>query len=520
MKILKIETISMNSSRRFSRDFTVIALLGILAAFLRLLFIGKQSLWTDEAFSVWVAGHPLQTILQILKVDAHPPLFYSLLHGWMSFGRSEAFLRFPSALFGVLNCMLVYLLGKSLFNARLGLIASLFWACSFAALNQETQVRMYAFATTLSLAASLVFWFAWKRQSPASWLFYGVLGAICLYIHYFTFFILSAHVVFLLLRRQWKPALFCLVFFGVTFSFCLPLFLTQMRAGGGSLIPLTPPIEYAMNLAWLLLAYRFFDLPIYYILGTLLASALVFLAVWQSRKEKQDEIFFLMLLFLIPYAVPFLLSSTLSLHLLAFRYLILLAPYYYLLVFIGLSKLPRVVHLPLTGALLLVNLIVWFFLLTSPSFERQNWKAAAAILRRNVRANDAVLVEEAPAIFPLCYYLPDLVRVDWREKTYLVIPQNPQIPWLIAEGERNLSQVAELSNRSKRQWLIWFEGYYPDPRGVVKNLLLKNDGSPTLYRLRSFDIDNEIYIYLFSPRSSESHTKKELSYRRGKFWHG
>src|SRR3712207_7046652 len=50
--------------------------------------------WIDEGLSVGIADRPLTDIPGPLRLDGSPPLFYMLLHVWMSvFGMSEPAIR-------------------------------------------------------------------------------------------------------------------------------------------------------------------------------------------------------------------------------------------------------------------------------------------------------------------------------------------------------------------------------------------------------------------------------------------
>ncbi len=108
------------------RRFDMVAVLFVVAmgAGLRLYRIGAQPLWVDEASSLRFAR---QTLAQLwswssLVDPGNPPLYYSLLHGWLVFGDSETALRLLSALFGVLTIPLVYALGRTIRDHRLGIV--------------------------------------------------------------------------------------------------------------------------------------------------------------------------------------------------------------------------------------------------------------------------------------------------------------------------------------------------------------------------------------------------------------
>ena len=46
--------------------------------------------WIDEGLSVGIASHPLTDIPSVLRLDGSPPLYYLMLHVWISiFGNGE-----------------------------------------------------------------------------------------------------------------------------------------------------------------------------------------------------------------------------------------------------------------------------------------------------------------------------------------------------------------------------------------------------------------------------------------------
>ncbi len=75
---------------------TGIVVLGLL---LRVYRIGAQGLWLDEAFSVWMGRNSLPALFTwLIRIDQHPPLYYTLLHYWLWLGDSAATVRMLSAL--------------------------------------------------------------------------------------------------------------------------------------------------------------------------------------------------------------------------------------------------------------------------------------------------------------------------------------------------------------------------------------------------------------------------------------
>ena len=125
----------------------------MLGGLLRVNQIGAKGLWLDEAFSVWMGWNSLPDLIAwLLRVDQHPPLYYTLLHLWMTFGDSAAHVRTLSALFGTLTIPVIYLLGRRLSGRGAGLIAALILALSPFHVRFAQETRMY---TLLTLNVSL-----------------------------------------------------------------------------------------------------------------------------------------------------------------------------------------------------------------------------------------------------------------------------------------------------------------------------------------------------------------------------
>ena len=127
----------------------------ILGWFLRTYQLGSKGLWLDEAFSVWLGEQTIPRLLEwILKVDQHPPLYYSLLNIWIHLtgNSSPDNVRLLSAIFGTLTIPVIYLIGKRLSGDTMGLAAALILALSPFHVRFAQETRMY---TLLTLNASL-----------------------------------------------------------------------------------------------------------------------------------------------------------------------------------------------------------------------------------------------------------------------------------------------------------------------------------------------------------------------------
>lgn len=115
-----------------------------------------QVMWFDEAYTALLAEMPVGAMLGETLNDVHPPLFYLIEIGsrWL-FGRSEAAIRFPSFVLGVLSVYLIYRLALRLFDRRVALVSAGVAALQPFLIYYSVEARMYALLLAAVLAASL-----------------------------------------------------------------------------------------------------------------------------------------------------------------------------------------------------------------------------------------------------------------------------------------------------------------------------------------------------------------------------
>ncbi len=134
----------------------IVGALTLLAAFLRFFLIGDKSVWLDEAFSIWLARQPLWEMWGwLLRIDQHPPLYYTLLHGWIGlFGDLQGPVRGLSALCSTLAVPVFYAGVRRLCDQPTALIAAFVLAISPFHVRFAQETRMYGLLT-LAVAAAL-----------------------------------------------------------------------------------------------------------------------------------------------------------------------------------------------------------------------------------------------------------------------------------------------------------------------------------------------------------------------------
>ncbi len=142
----------------------------ILAALLRLLHLGRESLWWDEALTVAIVRLDWEAFWKVLShSEANMGLYFCLLRLWVNLGESEFVLRSLSALTGVLGVGLVYVLGKRLFDTKVGLIGAALLATNSFHIQYSQEARAYSLMVLLTALSSLFFLRAIEHSSRNEW---------------------------------------------------------------------------------------------------------------------------------------------------------------------------------------------------------------------------------------------------------------------------------------------------------------------------------------------------------------
>ncbi len=158
-------------------------------------FVTRSSLWLDEALSVNIASAPLGQLVEHLKHDGHPPLYYAILHGWMGvFGSGDISVRGLSGLFGLLTLPLVWIIGRRKGGPTLGWVAVAVVAVSPFAVRYSDEARMYSLVMLLVVIGWLLIDDVIYRGKATIPRFLGIalVGGVLLYTHYWSLWLLGA----------------------------------------------------------------------------------------------------------------------------------------------------------------------------------------------------------------------------------------------------------------------------------------------------------------------------------------
>ncbi len=127
----------------------LVIIITVMGGWLRVFLLDKNGMWLDETFSVWIASHGVVDMLQwIVRIDQHPPLYYLLLHYWISLnGDTPYHVRLFSVLFGAGTIPIIYLIGKRMSGVVMGLAAAVLLTLSLFNIYFAQETRMYTLLT-------------------------------------------------------------------------------------------------------------------------------------------------------------------------------------------------------------------------------------------------------------------------------------------------------------------------------------------------------------------------------------
>jgi uncharacterized membrane protein len=120
----------------------------VIAAALRFISLGTLSVWHDEWTTILLGLErtPVGMVRLLEHIDAtRAPFHPLLLQGWLRmFGGSEAAARSLSAVCSLGAVTLVYVIGRQLFDASVGLIGAWMTALNPLDVYHGREIRMYA----------------------------------------------------------------------------------------------------------------------------------------------------------------------------------------------------------------------------------------------------------------------------------------------------------------------------------------------------------------------------------------
>jgi mannosyltransferase len=425
----------------------------LIGALLRFHAIGQKNVWVDEGVSIALARLDWYNFLRILwRHEANMTLYYLLLRAWLPFGSSEAYIRTLSALFGLATIPAVFVLGRRMFDARVGFIASFLLAVNAYAVRYSQEARSYALYPFLCVLSAIYFLKLLEEPIPRNRIAYVLTSVLAVYAHFFAGLLVMAQwLSFRLLQlegeqvpRGLKPTrndnekergmvlslenedsdsstpqhadqraisqdhirteLKCAWRqFAIAVA---PLAVFIVGTGVGVLRWVPRPSFSDLRTCIMFLTGNGGTVLLFLFLAAMVSGAVfAFQAGWHHPFPKETwRYFFLLLWFIFPIFFVFLLSQVKALFVI--RYFVFTIPAIVLLASAGLAQIrPRVLlgaTLAIFG-LLSLNGVASFYQKDFDIF-RDDWRTASRYILANAQPGDVILFHQPLTRMPYEYY--------------------------------------------------------------------------------------------------------------------
>ncbi len=379
-----------------------------LALAVRLVRLGAQGLWFDEAYTAWIVQLPAAKALQALLADGvHPPLFYLVQAVFRELAGSEFGLRLPSALAGSAASPLLFLLTDRWLSRRGAWLAGLLAALSPFDVWHSQDARMYAMLATLNVGCMLTFESLLARSSRGAQAQFVLCHASAYALHYFALMLPFLELLFfiLTLRTNARRLRLWIALQGISaiplVAWVLALAGREANIFGIGWIAAPRLADLVLTLINLTLGYAH-PATLWQWLGALLFAAFLLaglFAPWPSASRKW--------LTLLWAFVPLVLMYAFSLRRPVYidRFVIGSSMACLLLIAAGASALPRRLATLAGAALMAVFVLslgrIWF----GPGCIKEQWREAAHVLR-GARQGEVIALRVLQIAVPFRYYDP------------------------------------------------------------------------------------------------------------------
>ncbi len=480
----------------------------LIGAGLRLAILDRWSLWEDEFFTLLSRGPAPLPDLLVAAGDPHPPLYFLLVRVTLGvFGPDPTPLRLLSVVLSLGTIVVVFQFGRSVFDARTGLVAALLIAVSTVHIHFGRTIRMYSLFTfvaglswygyvALRTDEQCFDWLPQPGRTPT--ILYTLSTLAMLYTHVFGLFVLVSQHAYrwitttgLVPRDRWYR-LQAVIFAG--FVPWLVVLLIQLRetimGSNGVAIRWIPSPSYGLFRETLLFHAGYPNVyPVLATSETTLVAviaisfvfnvALVFSVLTYDIGDgptyyfvggRQAGMFAIFLLSVV--CVPFILSFMLPIF--VPRYTLAAGIPLVILVARGLVNVPeRHWRLALLGVLLVGSAVTTAAYATSPSQE--DWRGVAAHVQAESAPGDLLVVQPPRIEDNLDFYGRALPADRY------ALPEPASI------DPEHLDRLHAAAIRHRTVWLVTYNVVPPSSvnRRLTRTHVLKStlhEGAVTVFR--------------------------------------
>ena len=425
------------------RDGQIVVGLVIVALVPRVIGLTAESLWYDEAYSVWSSAMDIASPKILWDWQIEFPLYYWLLHFWMRlFGHGEGSVRGLSALAGILTVVPTYYGGKALFGRRSGGLAALLLAVNPYHIWFSQEARMYALAVLFAQTSMWCYWRLFQESSASSsgdgvgagwgwWLAHTLVTGLAFHLHYYVGWIVLVQNIFLLMElarlpdRPWLPAVWprlstwVLDQIGVLLL-AVPAFAVFLakavglnqwgwlnRYGAptwrdvlGLLARYTTGLGFPGPgvLRWLILC----------LYGVLVVWGILWSWLNRTKYEQTAALWLALLALTVPLELLFVLGQFSPVW--VPRYLLFFLPPFLLLAALGVQALRP--NAQTVALVLILGASAYALTGTYARQQKEDWRGVAAHIAAQARPGDIVVLVDEECRVPFDYYFGELIPVD------------------------------------------------------------------------------------------------------------
>jgi len=341
------------------RERLVLSAIFLFCFAIRVAYIDQKNLWFDEVFSWHMSISSFYEIIVRTTNDIHPPLYYFILKIWdFLFGDSVFSMRLLSAICTSFAVFFIYGISKRFMKPALAFLPIILYCISPLNLYYSQEARMSGMNLLFNIAALYYFIRILENESslrkfirsPLLYVFIFFESA-ALYTHYFSFFILVAQLVFLIIHfrnniRAYRP--FAIAYSAVITIYLIwvPALIEHVKRGQAwrekqNLLQVSNEVVNFMKDVSMGLYYYYTNLNFVQILTWFLAALSVLLIILSFLKSKHKDKVNYSLLIGLALIIPLILASIISFNqkIEFYRYLSILVPYVCIMMVYLLDKI-------------------------------------------------------------------------------------------------------------------------------------------------------------------------------------
>jgi mannosyltransferase len=461
-------------------DLAWLAIIAVITAVLRFHLLAAKSFWFDEGVSVAIARLDWYNFARILwRREANMSLYYLFLHFWLYFGGSEFFVRSLSVLFAIASVPAIYVLGRRLFDSRVGLIAAVLLAVNADHVQYSQDARSYSLMVLLCLLSTLYFLRSLHDPSRPNRAVYVLSSALAVYAQFFAGLLVIAQWLSMKrldpapipsqTRNDWR-------WIALLAS---PVIVFVATTGTGPLRWVQRP---SLKDCWIFALHLSGNGGAWLLLACAVACLAALLPVWHTvgtRRLPWETWRYRFLLCWLLFPLLFILALSLVKPLFVPRYFIFCLPALLLLVACGIA---RVRSSALMAPALLLILILSLrgtagYYNQDLDIQRDDWRAASQYLLTQAQSGDALLFHVPMGRMPYEFY-HSLSTPALAAPAVLYPRHGDRLTFLDFVEKPNGAELERMLPQHPRAWLVLTyaetQSGSPDSRSVELSKLLGN----------------------------------------------